>query len=104
MFTAAVLWIKSEQCVLQIVKGTGDNLDEENIAEGCVDYVMYSVYDFDNVDLDEELTLVYDDGGQLLRTEEVKNVLDTVPDVYEMAFDKPYDKDDVVLLQATEEE
>lgn len=103
MFTAAVLWIKSEQCVLQIVEGTGDNLDEEDIVDGYVDYVLYSVYDIDNADLDEELTLVCDDGGQLLRKEEIKDVLDTVSDVYVMAFGKPYDKDDVVLLQATEE-
>lgn len=104
MFTAAVLWIKSERRVLQIVKGTGDNLDDEDIADGCVDYVMYSVYDLENADMDEELALVCDDGGQLLRKEEVEDVIDTVPDVYEMAFDKPYDNDDVIVLQRMEEE
>lgn len=51
---------KETEKLISIVEGTGDNLTEEDIRDGYVDYVMTSVYRVDG----EDITL--EDGGQML--------------------------------------
>lgn len=46
--------------LITIVKGTGDNLTDEDIKDGYTDYVMTSIYHVDGEDI------VLEDGGQML--------------------------------------
>ena len=70
---------KDTERLITIVEGTGDNLTEEDLKDGFVDYVMTSIY---RVEDDE---IVLEDGGQMLsmtpiaeleEEELVKRVLD----------------------------
>lgn len=70
---------KDTERLITIVEGTGDNLTEEDLKDGFVDYVMTSIYRVE----DEEIIL--EDGGQMLsmtpiaeleEEELVKRVLD----------------------------
>lgn len=51
---------KDTEKLITIVEGTGDNLTDEDIKDGYIDYVMTSIYGVDG----EEITL--EDGGQML--------------------------------------
>lgn len=51
---------KDTEKLITIVEGTGDNLFDEDIKDGYVDYVMTSIYSVDG----EDITL--EDGGQML--------------------------------------
>lgn len=70
---------KDTERLITIVEGTGDNLTEEDLKDGFVDYVMTNIY---RVEDDE---IVLEDGGQMLsmtpiaeleEEELVKRVLD----------------------------
>lgn len=52
--------IAVEDMIITAVEGTGDNLLEEDIKEGYVDYLMTNVYKRDGYELVEE------DGGQMM--------------------------------------
>ena len=51
---------KDTEKLITIVEGTGDNLTDEDIKDGYIDYVMTSVYRVDGEDI------VLEDGGQML--------------------------------------
>lgn len=70
---------KDTEKLITIVEGTGDNLTEEDIEDGYIDYVMTSIYRV------EGEGIVLEDGGQMLsqtpiedleEDELVKRVLD----------------------------
>lgn len=70
---------KDTEKLITIVEGTGDNLTNEDIKDGFVDYVMTSIYRVEGEDI------VLEDGGQMLsqtpiedleEDELVKRVLD----------------------------
>jgi len=93
-----LVYVKSEKLLLKIQEGTGDNLDKEDIDQGMVDYVLYSMFKPSALDIDEELEMTrVDDGGMAMSDREV-TAEDMLPTCYEMAFDKTYDKDDCIIL------
>ena len=51
---------KDTEKLITIVEGTDDNLTEEDIEDGYIDYVMTSVYRVEGEDI------VLEDGGQML--------------------------------------
>ena len=51
---------KDTEKLITIVEGTGDNLTEEDIKDGYIDYVMTSMYKVEGEDI------VLEDGGQML--------------------------------------
>lgn len=51
---------KDTERLITIVEGTGDNLTDEDIKDGYIDYVMTSIYRVEG----EEIIL--EDGGQML--------------------------------------
>lgn len=70
---------KDTEKLITIVEGTGDNLTDEDVEDGYIDYVMTSVYRVEGEDI------VLEDGGQMLsqtpiedleEDELVKRVLD----------------------------
>lgn len=92
-------WSKSERKFLLIVPGTGDNLDKEDIANGMVDYVMYTLFEI-GVASDAELPMEECDGGQYMANHDIPP-REALKECYWMAFDKPYDDEDVFVLVNT---
>lgn len=63
-----LIWIKDADVLITAKEGTGDNLWEEDIANGFNDYIMTNVYKRDGYEFVEE------DGGQLLTSEMVADL------------------------------
>lgn len=63
-----LIWIKDADVLITAEEGTGDNLLEEDIADGFNDYIMTNVYKRDGYEIVEE------DGGQLLTSEMVADL------------------------------
>lgn len=60
-----LLWIKEDYQLITAQEGSGDNLSEEDIKDGLVDYFMTSVYE----QRGDELSLR--DAGQLLTSKPI---------------------------------
>ena len=83
MFDDVYIYVPGEQQIIKISEGTGDNLTDEDTAEGFVDYIYYEQYsretDFPEVD-----------GGMILMTELIRDkyesMKDCIPAVLDMAF------------------
>jgi hypothetical protein len=63
-----LIYVKEWERLITVVEGTGDNLFDEDIADGYNDYVMTSVYKQEG----EELIL--EDSGQMLTKEMIKDM------------------------------
>lgn len=59
---------KNTEKLITIVEGTGDNLTDEDIKDGYIDYVMTSIYRVEG----EEIIL--EDGGQMLSQTPIENL------------------------------
>ena len=59
---------KDTERLITIVEGTGDNLTDEDIKDGFVDYVMTSIYRVEGEDI------VLEDGGQMLSQTPIENL------------------------------
>ena len=97
MFGASLSWIKSENVFLKIQAGTGDNLLEEDVREGVIDYCLWSTFRPECIDIDGELDMECLDAGMFLFKEyyDAKMALEAS---YRQAFEKDYDDNDVVVL------
>lgn len=63
-----ILFIKDINKLITAVEGTGDNLTDEDEAEGLKDYMMTSIYGIDGEDVELE------DGGQMMTSEYIKDL------------------------------
>ena len=63
-----LIFIKVINKLITAVEGTGDNLLDEDIAEGLKDYMMTSIYKVDGEDVELE------DGGQMMTSEYIKDL------------------------------
>lgn len=63
-----IIFIKGINELITAVEGTGDNLLDEDIAEGLKDYMMTSIYKVDGEDVELE------DGGQMMTSEYIKDL------------------------------
>lgn len=66
---ALLAWERQRKVFLKIQEGTGDNLLHEDRAAGYVDYVLWSTFEADDLDLDGELTMNCIDGGMVMTRE-----------------------------------
>lgn len=99
---AAVLtWIKSRKAFLKIQVGSGDNLSEEDLDEGMVDYVLWSTFRPMDIDTDSELEMRSLDSGMLMDNKPM-TARDVIPDCYLQAFNITCDDNDVVVLMEEE--
>lgn len=94
---AVLTWIKSKKVFLKIQEGSGDNLSSEDVADGMVDYVLWSIFRPESIDIDEELEMKLLDGGMLM-SDKTMTAAHSIADCYSQAFDVPYDADDVIVL------
>ena len=64
-----LIWVgEPDYKIITAVEGTGDNLTDEDIKDGYVDYWMTSIYKQEG----EEIVL--EDGGQLLTSTPIKDM------------------------------
>ena len=94
---AVLAWVKSRRVFLKIQEGTGDNLSEEDVANGMTDYVLWSTFCPESIDIDEVLDMNHLDGGMMTFKTKTSSV-ESLPECYAAAFDRPYDKTDVIVL------
>lgn len=95
---AILAWVKSQQLFLKIQKGTGDALTVEDRNEGMEDYVLWSTFRPDCLDIDETLTMQLLDGGMLM-SKSITSAIESLPNCYAPVVGKPYDESDVIVLQ-----
>lgn len=83
MFDPIYIYVPSEQQLIRIAEGSGDNLDDDDIKAGYVDYIYYSQYS-------REMDFPEVDGGMIMLTELFQNkyesTKDAIPAVLNMAF------------------
>ena len=83
MFDDVYIYVPGEQQIVKISEGSGDNLLEEDMAEGYVDYIYYEQYS-------REFGFPEVDGGMVMLTElfrdKYKNTKECIPAVLDMAF------------------
>lgn len=89
MFNDVLIYLPDYKSFVLIAEGTGDNLLDEDIAEGYVDYIMYYIYDVKTV-IHDMFRTDEEDGGQIMYTELVrekyKDLEESIPDVLEFIF------------------
>lgn len=83
MFDAIYIYVPDKKQVVRIAEGSGDNLLEEDIKNGYVDYIYYDQYA-------REESLPEIDGGMIMLTElfrdKYKSTKECIPAVLDMAF------------------
>lgn len=83
MFDSIFIFVPEARQIIKISEGSGDNLLQEDLDEGYVDYIYYEQYG-----LDEDLREV--DGGMVLMTElfreKFNSTEDAIPSVLDMAY------------------
>lgn len=82
-FNAIFIYVQTKKQIVRIDEGSGDNLTDDDIAQGYVNYIYYEVY---NVQQDFPET----DGGMIMLTElfqeKFKSTKEAIPAVLDMAY------------------
>ena len=77
------IYVQTKKQIIRIDEGSGDNLTDDDIVQGYVDYIYYEVY---NVQQD----LPEIDGGMIMLTElfqeKFKSTKEAIPAVLDMAY------------------
>lgn len=91
-----IIYVPETNRMIKISEGTGDNLLNEDIEAGYVDYINYDIYD-PKVLAEDIDSVDSEDGGMILFTEYVqdkyKDITEAAPAVLDMAYgneDMPY--------------
>lgn len=83
MFDTIYIFVPDAQQIVQISEGSGDNLLDEDIDAGYVDYIYYEQYEL-------EPGVPEIDGGMVMLTElfqeKFKCTADAIPHVLDMAY------------------
>lgn len=92
-FDDICVFVPEHNEILHISEGTGDNLSQEDINNGLIDYIYYDQYDID--------TLTEVDGGQLMTKEFIRDkyacLANILPEVLDLAYGNP--NTEVVVLK-----
>lgn len=82
-FNDIFIYVQAMRQIIRIDEGSGDNLTDDDVAQGYVDYIYYEVYN-----LQQDLPEV--DGGMIMLTElfqeKFKSTKDAIPAVLDMAY------------------
>ena len=82
-FNDIFIYVPTMRQIIRIDEWSGDNLTDDDIAQGYVDYIYYEVYN-----VQQDLPEV--DGGIVMLTElfqnKFKSVKDSIPAVLDMAY------------------
>ena len=81
MFESIYIYVPGEQQIIRISEGSGDNLTDDDIACGYVDYIYYECYS-------REQNFPEVDGGMIMLTElfqeKFKSTAEAIPAVLDM--------------------
>lgn len=97
MFNAILAWVKNEKVFLKVQSGSGDNLQDEDIQNGFVDYCLWSTFKPECIDIDGELNMECLDGGMVL-FKECADAEMALQACYRDAFGEECDENDIVVL------
>ncbi len=82
-FNAIFIYVQTKKQIIRIDEGSGDNLTDDDIEQGYVDYIYYEVY---NVQQDFPET----DGGMIMLKEpfqeKFKSTKEAIPAVLDMVY------------------
>lgn len=82
-FNDIFIYVQAMKQIIRIAEGSGDNLTDDDISQGYIDYIYYDVYN-----VQQDLPEV--DGGMIMLTElfqeKFKSVKDAIPAVLDMAY------------------
>ena len=82
-FNDIFIYVQAMKQIIRIAEGSGDNLTDDDIAQGYVDYIYYEVYN-----VQQDLPEV--DGGTIMLTEwfqeKFKSTKEAIPAVLDMAY------------------
>ena len=82
-FNDIFIYVQAMKQIIRIAEGSGDNLTDDDISQGYIDYIYYDVYN-----VQQNLPEV--DGGMIMLTElfqeKFKSVKDAIPAVLDMAY------------------
>lgn len=77
------IYVQTRKQIIRIDEGSGDNLTDDDIVQGYIDYIYYEVYN-----VEQDLPEV--DGGMIMLTElfqeKFKSTKDAIPAVLDMAY------------------
>lgn len=77
------IYVQTKKQIIRIDEGSGDNLTDDDIAQGYVDYIYYEVYN-----VQQDLPEV--DGGIIMLTEwfqeKFESTKEAIPAVLDMAY------------------
>ena len=82
-FNDIFIYVQAMRQIIRIDEGSGDNLTDDDVAQGYVDYIYYEVYN-----VQQDLPEV--DGGMIMLTElfqeKFKSTKEAIPAVLDMAY------------------
>ena len=82
-FNDIFIYVQAMKQIIRIAEGSGDNLTDDDISQGYIDYIYYDVYN-----VQQDLPEV--DGGMIMLTElfqeKFKFVKDAIPAVLDMVY------------------
>ena len=82
-FNDIFIYVQTKKQIIRIDEGSGDNLTDDDIAQGYVDYIYYEVYN-----VQQDLPEV--DGGMIMLTElfqeKFKSTKEAIPAVLDMTY------------------
>lgn len=83
MFEPIHIYVSSKKQIIRIAEGSGDNLTDDDIEHGYVDYIYYEIHQ-----LEQELPEV--DGGMIMLTElfqeKYKSTKECIPAILDMTY------------------
>ena len=83
MFDAIYIYVQTKKQIIRITEGSGDNLTDDDIEQGYVDYIYYETHS-----LEQNLPEV--DGGMIMLTEmfqeKYKSTKECIPAVLDMVY------------------
>lgn len=83
MFNTIYIYVPSKKQIVSVAEGSGDNLMDEDIERGYVDYIYYDQFA-------KECCLPVVDGGMVMLTElfrdKYKSTVEAIPAVLDMAY------------------
>jgi hypothetical protein len=83
MFEEIYIYVPGEQQIIKISEGSGDNLTDDDMEQGYVDYIYYECYS-------REPEFPEVDGGMIMLTElfqeKFKSTAGAIPAVLDMAY------------------
>lgn len=82
-FNDIFIYVQAMKQIIRIAEGSGDNLTDDDISQGYIDYIYYDVHN-----VQQDLPEV--DGGMIMLTElfqeKFKSTIEAIPMVLDMAY------------------